>query len=988
MIKFYLNNEEINVRTYPQIIETKDETLDTCNIVLEANDVSTPYAPYQKVRVERDGVVINNFVVASDSVSVFSNAPLKYTHTISLIQNIKSLEQHLLRNSVFAQPANNKRRFYLAKSETHYFDPSAREDYFIGFPADDTGSSSNKHVQIWVDDLVLNRKEKVKSAKIRMRKYEINEGGESQIKEIKTFYNPIIYLHDKSKASGYNYLDFKVNQEERQFNKWYDFSDFIDYINNSNGEITLGENNINLGSYWNEGDADVITFQMEVEVEVYYYNCFDILSDILKQYRKSYKGKINNEFLFELPTSGELYELLISTIPPSMTFTQSTIFEAVNEIFKLFDAIFTIDENNVLGIEYFNDIDKQEHNKNFVGKQQTISSNNYNNGLITYYQNAVKKEEFASSLKSTNVGIAQENSFSIIVPHNIDYIDKITCVVKSSGKIPCLEPLGSILILDEIELDLTPFIYEESIYNLLDDLVLQPMPQDFSYYNRGKQNSIYYTKGSNVIPIFSSTYQNWFGVEYLSIEKAIDAAWHRFFGFKNAWMDSGNNAIIAPNVGNDALKYFFKVNYYTKLDGRARIESIENKYKGELIVNQAQGQVDLDKLGLNMLGLSLKLGQPTLSFTHEISNFEDRIQKGQIYKDDNGDIWVANVCTYTILSNNLMQGNIEFTKNFNALSLNVKLDQEKRLSNISNDLTLKCEDDVIDYIYLTQENIYENEQINFDFASELVVATFKVVDSFEPVNVVAFSALNEKGEPLTFSNRNLQATNIYIPCVIYGFGNSICFETSFSSPISAGKQTSISPNWYAGKIYTIEYLYTDDNGWADKVNLLFMNLKSWFSQEFPCINEEVEIKDHIDYISIKELEYLKKPNEIFALNYQLIFLPTPKRENKDFIGQAFTKNSPIIEKTTNIKTYLYYETNDDFKYSVLDLKGHGNNIEEIVDVSIGGNKSINIKTNLIERPKAWSICDEEGNILFASNECLNFDNGVIILYLITRQNRL
>ena len=85
------------------------------------------------------------------------------------------------------------------------------------------------------------------------------------------------------------------------------------------------------------------------------------------------------------------------------------------------------------------------------------------------------------------------------------------------------------------------------------------------------------------------------------------------------------------------------------------------RYKGEMLVNQSQGYVDTNKLGLNILGLSLKLGNPTLSLTQKICSWEDRITKGDIYTYQNAN-WLANSVRYTFY-NDFIQVSVDFVKN-------------------------------------------------------------------------------------------------------------------------------------------------------------------------------------------------------------------------------------------------------------------------------------------------------------------------------------
>ena len=165
----------------------------------------------------------------------------------------------------------------------------------------------------------------------------------------------------------------------------------------------------------------VVIIQIECGVETYYYSVYDVLDIINKQYKKTTTMHSNND-LFILPTSGDFYNLLTNTISPNFTFTQSTYFEAIQEVFQLFDAIFTLDENKNLGIEYLNQR-KEVVNPDFKGLSQSISEEKYNNGLVNYYQRAIQKVRFPSyddgdepknfsPIRSTVLGVPQQDTFA------------------------------------------------------------------------------------------------------------------------------------------------------------------------------------------------------------------------------------------------------------------------------------------------------------------------------------------------------------------------------------------------------------------------------------------------------------------------------------------------------------------------------------------------------------------------------------------------
>ena len=990
---FYLNNEQVNVRTLPQLQLTKDSTLDNFSVVLEANNIANAIAPCSNFRIEKEGEVFN-FIVISDKVTLMSTSPYLYTHELQLTQNIKKLDLHLIRNTVFSQPTNNEKIAF-----TSFTNELMNENNVFSYRIAG-GSSSNK----WVEKVHISKKDKIKNIYVRVKllKPTYDENYSATLDEIKGislkdylysgFYQPgSIPL----KIYGNNGLLVSVDLNYIILGEWIETS--ITDIGEDDIYAQFDYDVLRGDKVLNEQSDAFRTYQIEVKVEYYYYNAYDMLEILLKQHRKK-TDKYENEMLFNLPSDGELYDLLNETIPPPMTFTQSSFFDAVADIFKLFDAIFTLDENNVLGIEYFNELNERkiEDKSVFSGMQQAHSENNFRNGLVSYYQNAIAEESFPkkqfSHLRNSELGIpTSEDNWNFFVPYNIDYIKKVyfdydyrmTAVIYNTGS-------TQTLYFDNLHLplDLTPFVYENNLYSLLDETNTFPISGD--YQNKTKANAITYSKGTDFIAISSNKFRDAIGQVYLSIDLAIITAIRRFFGFPKL---GTSGFTLSPSTlsfyGGDWLKYKFRLEYYTNINGRAKIETPEFKYKGDMLVNQSSGRINLNKLGLNMVGLSLKLGQPTLAFTHKISPFANRVKKGDIYEDEEGNIWVANVCTYTILDEDTVQGNIEFSKNFNALSTNVRIDDEKRLTNISNELTIKCEDDYCEYLYFAQTNdnvdvADGNVVLDNRYLSDAIQETLFPEGTFESVDSALFSAKYEDKSDIDFGEEK-PAQNIYIPLIKYGFGNAICFEMSFVSPISAGKQTTQTGNKY----YTTEYLYTDDDGWCDLVNIDFVQLdENSFSQNFPYIDSSKRSKGEII-----NLEYFKKPNEIFALNYELICLTLPNRENIDFIGSAFINNNALVKGKSKDKTYLHYETSEDFKYSFLDKYGNNSNVKEVLlssTLSTLGVTRIRISAGLSERPKAWALCNSNREILVASNECLDFNEqtGTLTIYFFNRHSRI
>ena len=98
------NWRNVKVEVAPKIIETQDETFDTCNCVLEANNEKSPYKPMTPFRVSAtydDNSTENfDFYINADNVQVYSTTPLLYKHNLTLIQSSQRTNKLLVRNSV------------------------------------------------------------------------------------------------------------------------------------------------------------------------------------------------------------------------------------------------------------------------------------------------------------------------------------------------------------------------------------------------------------------------------------------------------------------------------------------------------------------------------------------------------------------------------------------------------------------------------------------------------------------------------------------------------------------------------------------------------------------------------------------------------------------------------------------------------------------------------------------------------------------------
>ena len=1029
-----INGKKIKAQILPVDKPTLDETLESFSFALVSNDNPMPFAPCQSVQVITDSNEKINLFLVTDSVEVYSVTPTRWKHNITCVQNTRKLSKHLVRNSSFTTPS------YLEKKSFNAWSMSLHRKNNNNMDMDYVTMTSNVNYEpIELRTINNYAREKIKNAYLEIRcngilcdittsnPPNLKYGNGRWVNNIKnvadiknadtsavfTFSNLTLGYSD----SNGNDVTEEITSNDVEFDgDWYPLNrkvrfdrikELADQGCNNFHIITRpipvgGDVTIDNSDFWM-----IFTFQVMINIETYYYNCYQIL-DLLRIRQQKHRHENGNwvfdSFLFNLDPNRDLEKMLIATPAPNFTFTQMTMYECVAEVFRLFDAIFTMDENGYLGIEYFNERNGRNITDSLkkVGQNSTSSEDKYTNGLVAYYQNAKPVEEFPSrndvyaSVRTKNLGVpSSNNDFVFEVPHKIDevldckfyYKEDNAIVIKTRLRTP---PYAGHTEGDQVTigdggdwnisgfpiLDITHFIVKEDLWTLLSKQ--ESMYDEYGILsnpaNLMQINTVFVSNNSNYIDI-SYTYERYFWqTTDFALNNLINCALWRSFGATQIddSDDSDDRKIyLKGSIGGNWNKIAMKLKYVTTVDGRVKIESFQRKYDGETLIDQYNGAVDLNKMGLIILGLSLKLGNPTLTVTQKITSWNNRIKQGDIYNYE-GKTWIANVVAYTFLGDGKIQATIQFVQNFNNLAMRTQLLREKRMSNISGELTVKSEENLVDYVYFSTE--YANIQANAIGYKDYMIRTnlYASLGGGASALVPAEMAVIET---------NSTAYKVYIPMIKYGSGNMICHEISFNDPISAGKQTTYhDDSWFNTYYFTNILKYTNDYGEFELVNIHILP-----SSEVGMVPELYPYVDAItayQNVEILNLAYHKQPNEIFALNYQLCFLPWDA--NKDFIGSRFINYNAFVNDTTRKPSdlVLYYR-NDDFQYSVLDIKGDGSTVD-ITSVSPGTPEDhvylYGFRLSQRITATSWAICERDGTILFASNRKITNANSVELCF--------
>lgn len=1076
-MKYYIwgnnNYNQVHVEIEPKLAKAVDTTNDSLSVVLKANNKAEPYKPMTDFKVKYDDNKEETFWIINDTVDVFSVKPLRYKHTLSIVQYRYFLNKHLIRNTVFNQPRKNKLELYGAQSCMCRVELGGDyEDYITWIHL--VTNNTTKDPNFWGEKLSLNYHTKIKTLSYRLKMFGGTMAGSypgytvpsewQELSSIDSTYNITFNTNSYFAIVDVNNSDYqllKFRFSNNAINKDITISDtdiqtinnyianhtnavlrvvfwadnagspnysetafsFIQAIESHIPHYADGNGNENPDIYTKERYR-YITAQVTFNLEIYNYTMYDVIETLLNQnvLRSSTQGwKIDT--LFWMPeSSSELYTLLKTTYPPdTLTFTQCTFYDALTEIFRFYDAGFKFiykNDRHYLDIEYYNNpVDEVE--PVLVGKQTSHSEKNYNNGRVAYYQNALLPIKIQkTTVRSQNLGVPGQNDFGILFEKPIYNIGKVYTVISDSNYFP---PLGSNTNtygydFSATKIDITPFIVNEQEYTVLN----KADPDGFSSGDdlsiRYQINTLHFSRGGNFINL-SETYTDQHSQTIYKINNLMAVAAARYFGYQIQLESAQPQRFSYPAAGSWD-EYVFTVEYQTMNNGRATVETATYKYKGNQIANQNAGLIDLNKLGLNILGEALKDGEPVLTASCTITDWNSRIKEGDYFIDDNGDYWVANVVNYIEFTNGKYRCSVEFSKNFNALALRVNSDKEKRLTNVSSENAVLSEDNFIDYVYANfdeNRNDYSSDNdivLNNGVLANMLCQTFK---DFSKANVtycdIQFALVdsyNINGSYNTYGNPSKQAKNLYIPVLKYGAGNCVCFEMQFNSPLSAGNMLEKTNGWFGtNKWFSSAALYTDDEGWADRISVKFCDLtKSGENHSigyFPVVSDLAFTFGYITTVAtISSLYYYKKPNEIFALNYEWCFLTAEPVKNDLFIGSKFINENFFSNKDSipPKKFYLRYVLDDDAeeeqRYSVLDTKGFGQNVLAITGLNINvDNNKVRIGFKLDTSSYGisairWAVVDENNDIYFASNHesSFSFTSGVYQLVFFLRKQRI
>ena len=755
------------------------------------------------------------------------------------------------------------------------------------------------------------------------------------------------------------------------------------------------------------------TIWSNVSLELSYKKAslYDTLQKILDRQALSYDGS-EATALFRLPTSGDDYETLVNTESPEFTFSNLTVFEAVSQVLETIDALprFEVQghEDLLLKLDYYASRGSEiPSDQKFVSFVKDASEQKRDNGVLTNFQNAEVVSTFPLKPKNgipvyarcrvTSYGTPEYTDFALALDKPVKYINHLwlktpytyRVLYKSGTRADGYANYLNKEVSAYLPIDIAPFIYDDGTYSSALDQGAT-YPQTYNHNIRMQMNCLKFKQGAKAIAVgnkatdqFNHVYNTLWNCWNVSADRATGRyAQNHAVGATVLVTSSYAYTRVIP-VESSFREVYFACEYGTDLDGRLEIQSPYPKEEGQFLASATGSSPDIGKLGLNMLGVSLKSGEPTMTCGQTVSSYENRIKVGQTIKYD-GATWVATKASYVTLGEGVVKGTIEFTKNFNGLSRRITIDQSKRLYAIDRGITQLCEANITNYVYFEPLGTGVS---GAETAGACVFPDAKILDLIMKPFTDDESVYGEVSCALV-SCPSEDVNYIYMPIAVYGAGNCLCFEGKFDDPISAGvamKATQDgSTGWWATDAYNqlvqsyyyygYDVKYADAEGYATYFNIQYLKND----------DEDVQFDDTFPHCpnfhggemgSIENLWYNKQPNEIFGLNFELAFLSKSHTDTSEvFFGKRFFDAWDEKQNLSAKELYFYYSETD--LYAPTDQYAKGNGLllryaSKTADSS--GKCYIDFYTSYLatktdtKSAVSWAVADENGKILVACN---------------------
>lgn len=642
---------------------------------------------------------------------------------------------------------------------------------------------------------------------------------------------------------------------------------------------------------------------------------------------------------------------------------------------------------------------------NYLSIGETIDGTTFCSGVETLADNIIESTEEDSSVvypykdgwasvRSTGYRVTTDNA-EMVLPFPIYKIKSVKLKLSSIGGEVDLKPIA--LFRNEEgeyigdELDITDFIVSSTEWNAL--TIAERDNNAYYPYALGiyKDNTFYWDKGSNVIPLLGTVYKlgSLFTSDQTPTYERVyrSALWKIGAGLKytdpDGWNDPAfptlrelmeNNSIMDVN---DVRDWQFRVEYIP-IGSKTKIRARKNeKQYAEYLqpYNQRAEVNSASALGKSMWLEAQKTGTREITVVKNYTKLADIPPVGARV-NHNGKRYVITANSYSLNNTVYVRVTHTLSENWTNKSKHVSVNQKYRNYSIPQDIlwrNMYWED----YVTFTGEDLDSPNDASINGLN--IIGFFdesSVWNEYETVDTFAWMFDSPLAEQKGYDG-------IVIPASTYGMANSMIFTASFKDNFSAGFR--VIENSGGTPTLCEEVSYCDTMGKIDVATVLFSDGVSTepgetaaARRQYPAI---VNNNNTPAYEVFEKNFYVDKdPGEAIKFTYQVHVIG----EGDCVIGSKFAEHHHLVKrynKGENVENICICflsdyirEGEDKVNPGSISLKlAHTDTDSQwrLDEIDNRGHYKLSLKADIkqnLSSCKAWAITDESGNLYVGRNE--------------------
>lgn len=600
---------------------------------------------------------------------------------------------------------------------------------------------------------------------------------------------------------------------------------------------------------------------------------------------------------------------ILDTTSPEFTFNKMSLFEALkmvgdyahfiprlkgNKIY--FDLLGRMDKANidVLG-EYSSNVASQSSN-NFCNALDSKVNNLTNMDDVEQGSVATPNKRSMRTLRVAD-GTVQLTDKGIIIPteDNIEQVIKLEIGYLKNEP----EPVG----------DITQYVFEEDEYNALSSYA--------NTYPTSKMYAIKYKKGSRNITGLDFKRQNPVSGSFETI--AIKNIIYRKCNRDMTWWNT------LWSVDEDVFKIQYRLTYIPSTDTKVTQYKADKQDIREkplyIAYNQSASKVSSDAYGENLKGNIAKIGNIEKTKMYILPTFDLIPECGTLFDDD----YYISVVKYEVYPN-FIKCELGLSKNYNNKSAYVEINSQLEFFEYDRSIIIDryvVYEDFCEIGDFTQEELSQSSTslISNTGLNGLFDALYYSYDDEVAGSPYIIDSVVAKG----YDANNNPLTEVVLPVISLGVGNSLLFTYHYEDSVSAGNFAFTS----GATKYQNFVKYTDIYGEVDKLKLGF-GLSS-LNNKKDNYTDAVELGDSLPQTS----DYDTTDNNFFVTpDDDKIVLKKGVGEIIHFTYQLhFVSNRPSLVIGSGLTRKSIYTTEEPMKYRLYVLPNKINKFETKIDLT-------------------------------------------------------